>query len=112
MSINNDKMQIRAGLTNYIGALIEASETSNSQAIRHIIVACLLEEAMPFLKDEEEKYDIFSCKPLFKLIINIISDRVASLEEYSNNPYVNNQIQRYKNLIEQLEEIISKVRLN
>ena len=108
---SNDQQQIRAGLVNYIGAMLTASKFENDKAKKHSVVAILLEEAMHICKDENGEFDMFACKPIFRLVEGIAKQRLALLSALPKTEEVSKQIEVYKFMTKELSDIIENTRL-
>lgn len=108
---SNDLFTIKAGLTNYVGAMLKASPLDNDKAKKHSVVATLLEEAMQLCKDDTGTYDMFVCKPILRLNANIIQQRIKMLEELSPDPEVIEQVNSYKFIYNEINKIIENTKL-
>lgn len=108
---SNDQAQIRAGLVNYIGAMIKSSKFENEKAIRHSVVAILLEEAAKLCKDDEGTFDIFISKPILRLSSGIAKQRYNILSSTENKiPEMFLQMDKYNTIVELLDEIIKNTK--
>ena len=111
MAYSNDQQQIRAGLVNYIGAMLSASKFDNEKVARHSVVAILLEEAMRLCKDEDGYFDMYTCKPIIRLVSAIAKQRAILLEELPKTQEVLAQIETYKFINKSLEEILENTQI-
>ena len=111
MSYSNDQQQIRAGLVNYIGAMLASSKFDNDKVARHSVVAILLEEAMALCKDEDGYFDMYTCKPILRLVSAIAKQRANLMEDLPKTPEVLAQIEAYKNMHKSLEEILENTKI-
>lgn len=111
MSYSNDQGQIRAGLVNYIGAMLTASPYDNDKAAKHNVVAILLEEAMNLCKDEDGYFDMYVCKPILRLVSGIARQRANLMESLPQTPEVVSQIKGYKEIQKILDNILENTKL-
>lgn len=111
MAYSNDQTQIRAGLVNYIGALLSASKFENEKATRHTVVALLLEEAMKLCKDNDGYFDMYVCKPALRMTSSIARQRVNLMDSLPKTSDVVSQIKTYKFINEELDRIIENTKL-
>lgn len=99
---SRDYNQIRAGLTNFIGSLID-SIGFEPRATKYEIVKILLEEALKISKDENEIVDIYIAKPFIDDLIYILNQRIQEFEklkkENVNVPQQNETIIQLNNII-------------
>ena len=109
--MNNNQLQIRNAFVNFIGAMINSSNFDNEQATKHSIVACLLKEIIPICKDNEEHYNMFIIKPLLRVLIDIFNDRISLLLPYKDEYEVANKINKYLDIIDELEIIIDNIKI-
>lgn len=109
---SNDQTQIRAGLVNYVGAMIASSKFDNIKATKHEVVAILLEEAAKICKDEDGYYDMFITKPILRLTAGISKQRSSTMNSLPSKPQeVKEQIKAY-NLIEgEINKILNNIKL-
>lgn len=107
---SNDQNQIKAGLVNYMGAMINASSFKDTKAARHSVVALVLEETLNLCKDEEGLYDLLICKPLLRANINILKQRINCLSELPQDTLIKDKINSYKTIINELEKILEIVK--
>lgn len=108
---SNDQTQIRAGLVNYIGALLSSSKFENEKATRHSVVALLLEEAMKLCKDNDGYFDMYVSKPALRLTSSIAKQRVNLMNDLPKTPDVVSQIKTYKFINEELDRIIQNTNI-
>lgn len=111
MSYSNDQTQIRAGLVNYIGAMLSASIYDNDQAKKHNVVAILEEEAAKLCKDNDGHFDMYASKPVLRLVAGIAKQRVNLLSDLPKTPEVLKQIETYKFISNELNEIVENTKL-
>lgn len=109
---SNDQNEIRCGLVNYIGAILNSSPYDNPKAIKHNTVAVLLEEAMKLCKDQDGIFDMYTCKPFLRATLNIIKQRYNELTSLPNKtPEINKLTEKYLTMHDILEEIIKNITL-
>lgn len=111
MSYSNDQTEIRAGLVNYIGAMINASPYDNPDVIKHNVIAILLEEAMNLAKDENGHFNMYACKPILRLTSGIAKQRHNLLSDISDSTNVKKQLSDYQQIVTILDEIIKNTQL-
>lgn len=108
---SNDQTQIRAGLVNYIGAMLQSSKFDNEKAVRHSVVAILLEEAAKLCKDEEGTYEMFISKPILRLTSGIAKQRYNVLSSLDGKtPEMVALMEKYSTIVEFLDEIIKNTK--
>jgi len=105
---SNDQTQIRAGLTNYIGALLKASKFKGKVAKQNV-VAILAEETLKFSQDKDKIIDLYVAKPIIKSTIFLLNQRIQLLQNIPKNKQKEDVIINYKNIISSLEELINKI---
>lgn len=105
---SNNKEQIRIGLTNFLGALINSMDAPKKE-ISQEVVAILQEESLRLIKEEDNKCNLYIAKPLFKALIYIFSNRVNELQN-ENNDIFNESINDYKKYIKMLNTFISNIK--
>ena len=108
---NNNEEQIKAAFTNFIGLMIDNSKYNNKQAMKHTIVTCLLEEIIPICKDENNNYDLFIIKPILRLTIAILNNRINLLQDYSSSVEVRKMINSYKFIINEFNNILDCIKI-
>lgn len=109
---SNDQAQIRAGLVNYIGAMLKSSKFDNEKAVRHSVVAILLEEAAMLCKDNEGTFDVFISKPILRLTSGIAKQRYNVLSSTENKtPEMILLMEKYNTIVEFLDEIIKNTKV-
>lgn len=108
---SNDQTQIKAGLVNYIGAMISSSKYNDDRAARHDVNALLCEEILNLCKDKDDLYDLFICKPIFRTVINILRQRINCLKDYQQDVLIKEKINSYNLIIDELEKILKIVKL-
>lgn len=77
---SNDTTQIRAGMVNFIGALLNASKIPPKGA-RQDVSAILIEEALKLAKDETNVYDFYVLKPLLRANKFIFENHIRQIDE-------------------------------
>lgn len=111
MAYSNDQAQIRAGLVNYIGAMLQSSKFENEKAIKHSVVAILLEEAAKLCKDDEGMFDMYVSKPALRLVSGIAKQRVNLLSDLPKTKEVVEQIESYRFINDGLNKAINNIKL-
>jgi hypothetical protein len=108
MTYSNDQTQIRAGLVNYIGALIQSSHFED-RAARQEVASILIEEALKLAQDEKGIIDMFTVKPLLRGCTLVFEQRINELSKLPKNTQVEKLIEGYKKLADTIKEIVSVV---
>lgn len=108
---SNNQVQIRAGLVNYIGALLASSQLEDDRAKKHNVAAILLEESATLCKDNDNNFDMFACKPILRLTVNILTERVSLLKKLPDEIDVSVQIKSYEYAINTLNNLIENTKL-
>ena len=111
MSYSNDQGQIRAGLVNYIGAMLNASKFENEKATKHSVVAILLEEAVKLCRDENGIFDMYISKPALRLTSSIAKQRASLMSDLPKTHDVIEQIEAYKFINSSLDKILENTKL-
>jgi Mor family transcriptional regulator len=111
MAYSNDQIEIRAGLVNYIGAMLKASPYENDRAKKHNVVSILLEEAMKLSKDSNGEFDIYVCKPIFRLVSGIAKQRSDLMSNCNLGQEGEKLIQKYNSVSNNLNEIVKNTNL-
>lgn len=110
--MKNNEEQIKAAFTNFIGLLIDNNNFENPKAIKHSIIACLLEEIDPICRNEDDNnYDLFIVKPIFRFIINILNNRINLLQQY-NESEVKDKINIYKAIIQEFNSLLDSIKID
>lgn len=76
---SNDSTQIRAGMVNFIGALLNASKLPPKGA-KQDVSAILIEEALKLSKDENGVYDLYVLKPLLRANKFIFENHIREID--------------------------------
>lgn len=107
---SNDSVQIKQGLTNYIGAMIQAlkSNGKSGRAVKQDVAATLIEEAMKLATDDEQIYDIYVLKPLLRGNILLLLQRVQELKKL-DDPSAQTASDHYLKVVQQLKDIVDKI---
>lgn len=111
---SNNQYEIKAGLVNYIGAIMQSSLLKDDNAIKHETVALLLEEVSTISKNEDDKFNLYACKPILRLTVNIINERINELKflnECENSLEITKTIQFYNQSIAVLNSLINNTKL-
>ena len=109
MSYSNDLATIRAGLVNYIGAMLSASEYEDDYIKKHKTVAILSEEMSKICKDNYNDYEMYVCKPVLRLVSNIAKNRFKILDELGNANNIIDKKNIYKNIFENIDKIVESI---
>lgn len=110
---SNDITQIRAGLVNYIGAMIKASGLEG-RAANQYVGAVLVEEALKLTQLEDNSpCDLYVAKPILRANMFILKQRCSELKKLINSLdaeakiVVATTIKRYEEIV-QTYEVMSK----
>lgn len=76
---SNDSTQIRAGMVNFIGALLNASKLP-AKGARQDVSAILIEESLKLAKDENNVYDFYVLKPLLRANKFIFENHIREID--------------------------------
>lgn len=106
MLYSNDLTQIRAGLVNYIGAMLQAVKYED-RAKKQVVSSILIEEAMTLSQDTDGVFDLFVLKPMIRGTVLMLNQRVAELSKLPKNEQVTAQIAEYRNAISIFEKLIA-----
>lgn len=107
---SNDQTQIRAGLINYIGAMLQASKYDNEKAVKHSVVAILLEETAKLCKDIDGEFDMFISKPVLRLTSGITKQRQSLLSVLPQTQEVSETLKAYKLVQTELDNILKNTK--
>lgn len=77
---SNDTTQIRAGMVNYLGALLNASKLP-PRAAKHDVSAILIEEAVKLSQDEDNNYDMYVLKPFLRAIKYVFDSHLGEIDK-------------------------------
>jgi len=108
MAYSNDQTQIRAGFVNYIGSLLKSSHYEGAAAQQEVI-SILIEEALKLSQDKDKVVQLYQIKPMFRGMIFILRQRCVELEKLPKNKLVDEQISKYKNIIQVFEDMIKNI---
>ena len=108
MSYSNDQTQIRAGLVNYLGALVKSSPFQD-KAAKQNVASILVEETLKLAQDDEGLLDLYVLKPMLKGMVFILNQRRIELQKLPKTIAISEQIEKYNIVISSLNEIIAMV---
>lgn len=103
---SNDVTQIKQGLVNYIGAILNACPFEG-RAARQFTASILIEEALKLAK-EEETYDLYVLKPLIRACIILFENRMHEVEKL-NNKEAKITAQHYRGMVGSLKHILQSL---
>lgn len=106
---SNDYTQIKNGLVNYIGSLLEACPFDGIKASRQYVAATLIEEAIKLMKDEENHFDLYVTKPLLRATSLVYKDRVNVLSEVKNIN-VSQAIEDNTNMAKNIDTLVNNIK--
>lgn len=109
--LNEVQNETRLSFSNFIGAMISSSSLADEKAIKHEIIAVLLEESLK-ISTIDGQYDLFAIKPIFRAVINILNQRIKLMAELPLTDEVSNTIKVYKEIVKQLNSLLEKINLN
>jgi hypothetical protein len=102
---SNDQTQIRAGMVNYIGALIKSS-SFEGRAAKQSVVAVLIEEALKLAKSEDQTVDLYVLKPMIRGMVFTLNQRVKELSKLPKNQESDSLINEYKTIISTFDKLL------
>ena len=102
---NDSYNQIRNGLTNYLFSCLASLGTLDEEDAKQVLIGILQEETDKLSKKDDE-YDIYVLKPLFKLLIRILENRIQKLKQLNNTE---SAINNYKNIIDTFTVFINNI---
>lgn len=102
-------MQLRSGLTNYIGAILQASELE-VRAAKQLAAAALAEEILRLAQNERKNCDLFVAKPLLRANVYILQQRCNALSKVpaisDTQQIVQDHLRLLKHTSKNIEEIL------
>lgn len=107
--MDNSYANIKAGLTNYAGSLIQALNMDALDS-RQQVSATLIEESINIMRNEKGKIDLYVAKPLLRGLCVILDERLKELEEYSHLEATKETIVNYETVKKILEDIIKNIK--
>ena len=116
MNYNDDDKQkmaeIRSGLVQYIGAMLEGTMYEENAA-RQIVCASLLEEAINICTytddNNTDKINLFAAKPILRASIIVLKQRKLDYDEYLNTVEDEEMKNQIKNVTLVLDESIKLI---
>ena len=110
---DNQKMtEIRSGLVQYIGAMLD-NTIYKDKAAKQIVCASLLEEAINVCTVIDDnnitKIDLFAAKPILRATIIILKQRKSDYNEYISTVTDQEMLNQIKNVILLLDESIKLI---
>lgn len=114
---SNDSTQIRAGMVNFIGALINASKLPPKGA-KQDVSAILIEESLKLAKDEKGIYDLYVLKPLLRANKIIFENHIREIDNDSKHlpKEIKEQFilkrQMYKQIVDSMDYLLSALEKN
>lgn len=106
MSYSNDITQIRAGLVNYIGAMLKTMNYTE-RANKQLASSVMIEESMTLAQGEDGVYDPYVLKPMIRGMILLLKQRCEELSKLPKNEQVTAQIAEYTSAISTLENLVA-----
>jgi hypothetical protein len=103
---SNDQTQIRAGLVNYLGALLKSSNFEG-KAGKQEVVAIFIEEAMKLAQDENKILDMYVMKPMIKGMVFMLQQRIQELSKLPKNQQSESLMNDYKTVISTFEKLLN-----
>ncbi len=109
---SNDTSQIKAGMVNYVGALLGASKLP-PRAARHDVCAMLIEEAIKLSQDDSKNYDMYILKPLLRSVKYVFNNHVTQIDKDIKGLPVNLRSEmeakrtNYSEIVKNVEEILN-----
>lgn len=114
--MNNEIVQLRADMVNFIGAIINASQDT-PRITKHKVSSILLEETLNLAKDENI-YDFFILKPLFRANIIVFQNKLEAinkdLEELPDelSQQLKEKQKSYSNIIQMMNNLLNELDKN
>ena len=106
---SNDFTQIRAGLTNYVGASLKAVNLPTDKAKKQAVSAMLIEEAIKLSTDEDGNIDLYTIKPVYRATVNLLKIRIAELNELPSSVEIQSTIAGYQVVVKKLDTLIANI---
>lgn len=107
--MNKEYNQIKLGLVNYIGAMMQASNFESDKAARQYVSATLIEEALNLMHDEDKNINMFVAKPLLRATAILLNKRIEVFKELSGG-LTNTQINSYEQISKFLKELADNIK--
>lgn len=89
---NNKQNQIRQGLTQFIGALID-NLSGDKEAVVQLVAASLSEEALK-ISIKDNKIDYFIAKPILRATIIVLKQRYEEIVQSINSLKEDNSVKK------------------
>lgn len=89
---NNKQNQIRQGLTQFIGALID-NLSGDKEAVAQLVAASLSEEALK-ISIKDNKIDYFIAKPILRATIIVLKQRYEEIIQSINSLKEDNSVKK------------------
>lgn len=89
---NNKQNQIRQGLTQFIGALID-NLSGDKEAVAQLVAASLSEEALK-ISIKDNKIDYFIAKPILRATIIVLKQRYEEIVQSINSLKEDNSVKK------------------
>lgn len=106
---SNDYNQIKAGLINYVGAMLKACPFEGMKSSRQYVAATLIEQAIDLMKDDDNHFDMYVSKPLLRGTSLLLKDRDIALSTL-NMPKVSEKRKEYKELYTYIDNLIKDIK--
>lgn len=109
---SNDTTQIKAGMVNYVGALLGASKLP-PRAARHDVCAMLIEEAVKLSQEEDKNYDMYILKPLLRSVKHVFNSHIAQIDNDMKGLPIEFKLEmeakraNYSEIVKNVDEILS-----
>lgn len=100
--------QLRQGLVNYIGAMVESSPLTGNKA-RHAISAVLVEEALKMATTDDD-FDFFVAKPILRGAVYSLDKRIEALLLLPENDEVKVAIKSYRTIVSRLNNLLDSLK--
>lgn len=114
---SNDSTQIRAGMVNFIGALLNASKLPPRGA-KQDVSAMLIEEAIKLAKDENNVYDLYVLKPLLRANKLIFENHIREIDNDAKHlpKEIRDELilkrEMYKKIVDSMDYLLSALEKN
>lgn len=108
MLYSNDYNQIKVGLINYIGSMLNACPFDGMKASRQYVAATLIEEAINLMKNDDNHFDMYVSKPLLRGTSLLFKDRDNVLSTL-NMPKVSEKREEYMKLYTYIDNLVKEI---
>lgn len=108
MSYSNDPTQIRNGMVNFVGAMLNSMKNSD-RANKQTVASVMIEEALKLSQNEEGMYDLYVLKPMLRGVMLVFNQRCIELKKLPKTSESLAQIQEYQSVIDTFDKLVKKL---